>query len=303
MLPDQDEAEVEAFYTGLLAGPIDYRRRSPQGAAIAISTSICSAASSTAGEDGEVLQLDVFEVAAAVEMDAASIAGDNERRFAPTIKNVVSTDAFGDITEGRISVTSSNSCPALPSTTFRPNAARSPSAACPPTTPRSRSTGNRIASANSSSAGRTFELEQISINNAGRVEVLEVAARRRLRPTPSAARSIWCPAASFDQAKPSFSSRAFVSRTCDEALEANRGPANEACRVRSSPASISFTAYPVSKIRRTPSRVLESNIYYPQHRTGAQLVRRTPPPLSVPPPARPTLTSAATRVQDGPKTI
>jgi len=48
-----------------------------------------------------VIKLDAFKVAAGIEMEASALAI-NEQRFSPSIKNVVSTDAFGDITEGNL---------------------------------------------------------------------------------------------------------------------------------------------------------------------------------------------------------
>jgi hypothetical protein len=91
-------AKVNAFYTGLSNQSITVAVSA--GAAVNLDINL-STKSSSANKDGDVLKLDAFKVAAAVEMDAASIAI-NEQRFSPTIKNVVSTDAFGDITEGNL---------------------------------------------------------------------------------------------------------------------------------------------------------------------------------------------------------
>jgi hypothetical protein len=58
-----------------------------------------SLAGARPGADGAVVQLDAFRVATSREMDAAAFAI-NEQRFASAIKNVVSTDEFGNVAEG-----------------------------------------------------------------------------------------------------------------------------------------------------------------------------------------------------------
>jgi outer membrane receptor for ferrienterochelin and colicin len=212
-------AKVNAFYTGLSNQSITVAVSA--GAAVNLDINL-STKSSTASKDGDVLKLDAFKVAAAVEMDAASIAI-NEQRFSPTIKNVVSTDAFGDITEGNLG----DFVKFLPGVTIdyvspdaRTISVRGVPANYTPVT----LNGNRIASANSSNAGRTFELEQISINNAGRIEVLKSRSPETAADALGGAINL-VPRSSFDQAKPSFSYRAFVSVNGDEKdFNKSRGP-------------------------------------------------------------------------------
>lgn len=53
------------------------------------------------GQDGETMKLDAFVVATNRETDAQAIAT-NEQRFAPNMKNVLSTDALGDVLGGSV---------------------------------------------------------------------------------------------------------------------------------------------------------------------------------------------------------
>jgi TonB-dependent receptor len=288
------EAKVKAFYTGLSAQSITVAVNA--GTATNLDINL-SATSSTASKDGEVLQLDVFKVAAAVEMDAASIAV-NEQRFAPTIKNVVSTDAFGDITEGNLG----DFVKFLPGVTIdyvspdaRTISVRGVPANYTPVT----LNGNRIASANSSSAGRTFELEQISINNAGRIEVLKSRSPETAADALGGAINL-VPRSSFDQAKPSFSYRAFVSANGDEKdFKKTRGPTNEASG-KIKPGFDFVYINPVSKNFGYTLAVLESNIYYPQHRTNPNWAPNATAAIGTSAsPTNPYLRSY--QVQDGPK--
>ena len=188
-------AKVKIFFTGLADQSLTATVAAGQTTTLDVSLS----SSATAANKGEVLMLDAFKVASKIEMEAAAIAI-NEQRFSPTVKNVVSTDAFGDITEGNLG----DFVKFLPGVTIdyvspdaRTISVRGVPANYTPVT----LNGNRIASANSSTAGRTFELEQISINNAGRIDSSS-HARPRPRPTPSAARSISCRAAHLSRPSP-----------------------------------------------------------------------------------------------------
>ena len=155
-------ARVRVFYTGLAEASLSVQVAAGQTATLDV----------TLGGDarsGEDLKLDVFTVAAKREMDAAAVAI-NEQRFAGGIKNVVNTDAFGDIAEGNIG----DFVKFLPGVTIdyvspdaRTVSVRGVAANYTPIT----IDGAPMASANSSSAGRTQELEQVSLNKIGRAHV------------------------------------------------------------------------------------------------------------------------------------
>lgn len=118
--------------------------------------------------DGTV-RLDTFTVAATRDMAASDVAV-NEQRFARGIKSVVSTESFGDIAEGNVG----EFVKFLPGVNVNRdgNDGRSisiggvPASSTPITID-----GNAVASAASSAATRTVELEQIAINNMSRVEI------------------------------------------------------------------------------------------------------------------------------------
>src|SRR5207253_1297678 len=130
----------------------------PAGQTATLDITLSSEAAASA-KDGKIYKLDAYKVAAEVEMEAAAIAI-NEQRFSATVKNVVSTDAFGDITEGNLG----DFVKFLPGVTIdyvSPDARTISIRGVPANYTPVTLNGNRIASANSSAAGRTFELEQI----------------------------------------------------------------------------------------------------------------------------------------------
>ncbi len=122
--------------------------------------------------DDDTVMLDTFTVSSGRETDIASIAV-NEQRFAPNIKTVIETDAFGDIAEGNVG----EFLKFLPGVTVdyvaadvRTVSVRGLAAAFTTVS----IDGFRMASAASGSATRAFEFEQVSINNTSRVEVTKV---------------------------------------------------------------------------------------------------------------------------------
>jgi iron complex outermembrane receptor protein len=92
-------AKLEVFFTGLARR--DYTLEVPAGGRVQqnVVLSRANATSEITGE--EVIQLDPFTVAAEREFNAAAIAI-NEQRFAGNKREVVSTDAFGEISQGNI---------------------------------------------------------------------------------------------------------------------------------------------------------------------------------------------------------
>ncbi len=159
------------------------------------------------GKPGEVVQLDQFVVATTKQMDGAAIAI-NEQRFASSIKSVVSADEFGTVVEGNVG----DFLKFLPGITIDTGGgdARTismngvPSNYVPVTIG-----GFALASAQSSGTGRTVELEQVSVNNIARFEVLH-------SPTPESpgaalAGSVnMVPRSAFERARPVFSGSVFL---------------------------------------------------------------------------------------------
>ena len=169
-LPDVPAGAVtlQVFYTGLEQQTVTVNVQA--GQTVQQDFRLASARFTQEVKDN-VIQLDQYVVAAARETNASAIAV-SEQRFAPNIKNVVASDAFGDVTEGNVG----EFVKYLPGVTVDYNAAdvrwisvRGLS--------REFTTisvdGARVASAASGSSNRFVELEQLSINNAARVEVVK----------------------------------------------------------------------------------------------------------------------------------
>lgn len=122
--------------------------------------------------DDKTVQLDTFVVAANREFEGNAIAT-NEQRYAKGLKVVMAADAFGDVTEGNVGeflkflpgVTVDYVAADVRTVSVRGFAASFTNVYLD---------GMPITSSNSGAAGRQFEFEQVSINNAARVEVLKV---------------------------------------------------------------------------------------------------------------------------------
>lgn len=160
---------LEVYYTGL--DPQQIAVTVPLGATVTKDVSLTNAA--LQGAKNSTVRLDPFTVAATKETDSSSIAI-NDQRFAPNIKNVVSTDSYGEVMGGNIG----EFLKFVPGVdtgggAFEPGSisVRGFSAAMTQVT-------NDGAPMANSGGDRAFTLEQISINNISRVEVTKV-------PTPA----------------------------------------------------------------------------------------------------------------------
>lgn len=177
------------------------------------------------GED-KTITLDPFTVAASREFEGNAIAT-NEQRYAPNVKVVMAADAFGDVTEGNAGeflkylpgVTVDYVAADVRTVSVRGFAANFTNVYLD---------GMRTTSSASGAASRIFEFEQVSINNASRVEVVKV-------PTPD------IPADSlggsvnlvsknaFEQKGASFNYRTYVSFNSEETspFKKTPGPADK----------------------------------------------------------------------------
>jgi TonB-dependent receptor len=86
---------LEIFYTGLKTAELPLT-------AVAGTTTERDVVLAASSQPADVVKLDAFKVSTSREMSAAALAI-NEQRFAPNVKNVVSTDEFGNVGEGNIS--------------------------------------------------------------------------------------------------------------------------------------------------------------------------------------------------------
>lgn len=169
--------------------------------------------------EGDPVQLDQFVVASSRETDAAAIAV-HEQRISTNIKNVVAADAFGDVAEGNVG----EFIKLLPGVTIEYGAGDAfamtlrgmPSSFTPVTMD-----GMSIASA---SAGRQFAFDQVSINNAARIEVIKTPIPSMPANSISGSLNMVSKRA-FDRSRPQFNYRAFFSFTDeDNSLGKTPGP-------------------------------------------------------------------------------
>ncbi|MBI4622183.1 MAG: TonB-dependent receptor plug domain-containing protein [Verrucomicrobia bacterium] len=212
---------VKVFYTGLAV-----QSANVSVAAGGAAVQDFSLASSGDTRSGEIFKLDEFVVAGTRETNASNIAI-NEQRFAANIKNVVSSDAFGDVTEGNVG----EFVKYLPGITVDYVAADVRTISVrgfADNFTNVTSDGARMASSASGSTIRTFELEQVSINNVSRVEVTKV-------PTPDqAADSLggsvnMVSRSAFESSRTQFRYRLYTSFNSEDyqVFKKTPGPGNE----------------------------------------------------------------------------
>jgi iron complex outermembrane receptor protein len=168
------EVTLNFSYTGLETQSI--KVNVVAGQEVAQDVSLASARVTQALRDDQPITLDAFTVTSERETNAANIAA-NEQRYSANLKNVVSSDAFGDVTEGNVGefmkflpgVSVDYVAADVRTMSVRGFADNFTSISM---------NGARVASASSGASSRSFEFEQVSINNIARVEVSKA-------PTPS----------------------------------------------------------------------------------------------------------------------
>ncbi len=196
-------ARVTAFYTGL----------PPQTAAVTVAVGQIVRLDVTLGAadknaDGTVVQLDAFRVVTSREMEGSALAI-NEQRFASSIKNVVSTDEYGNVAEGN----AAEFIKFMPGVTidYTGGNARDisingvPSAYVPVMVD-----GFSVATAaTGGTATRAVQADMISINNLSRIEV-------SYSPTPESQGSALAgavnmvPRSAFERSRPSFNASVYL---------------------------------------------------------------------------------------------
>ncbi len=193
---------VTAFYTGL--PPQTRAVIVPAGRSVPHDITLSSA---DAKPDGAIVKLDEFRVVTSREMEASALAI-NEQRFASNIKNVLSTDEFGNVAEGN----AAEFLKFLPGITidYTGGNARDisingvPADNVPVTLD-----GFSIASAPGNATGRSVASDMISINNLSRIEV-------SYSPTPESQGSALAgsvnmvPRSSFERVKPLLNASVYV---------------------------------------------------------------------------------------------
>lgn len=215
------EATVQVFYTGF----------PEKGATVTV------VAGETAEQDFQfgsapdaegVVTLDTFTVTSSREIDPLALAV-NEQRFSPNLKSVISTEQFGTVIEGNVGEFAKY-LPGVNVDYVDADARTLSVRGLPPSTLAITVDGNRMASASSSTASRTFELEQVSLNNLSRLEITKV-------PTPDMGADALGGAvnlvsrSAFERSRPEFRYRAFTSINSEAfTLDKTPGPFREPTR-------------------------------------------------------------------------
>jgi len=196
-------ARVAVFYTGL--PPQLTAVTVPAGQIARLDLTLGAAERNT---DGSVVKLDEFHVVTSREMEGSALAI-NEQRFASSIKNVVSTDEYGNVAEGNVA----EFIKFMPGVTidYTGGNARDisingvPSAYVPVMVD-----GFSVATAaTGGTTSRAVQSDMISINNLSRIEV-------NYSPTPESQGSALAgsvnmvPRSAFERSRPSFNASVYL---------------------------------------------------------------------------------------------
>ncbi len=204
---------IEAFYSGLdpVQATVELRAGETAQRDINLNNRDRYGAAATSAAAGPV-KLDAFVASASKVTEGESLAT-NEQRFAKNIKNVVATDAFGDVTEGNVA----EFMKFMPGVTIEYSDA-SPNAVAvrgfDPNMTAVTSDGAQLANASGSAANRSFLFTQVSINNISRIEVTKV-------PTPAnpadgiSGTVNMVSKSSFERSRMAFNYRVFLNASSD----------------------------------------------------------------------------------------
>ncbi|WP_414664462.1 TonB-dependent receptor domain-containing protein [Horticoccus sp. 23ND18S-11] len=201
-------ATLEAFYSGL--DPLQTTVTVSAGQTIERELNLTNRA--LYGDKSGVVKLDPF-VASMSKLTEGEALATNEQRFAANIKNVVATDAFGDVIEGNvaefmrflpgITVDYSDVMPLGVSVRgFDPNMTNITS------------DGASLANASRNAASRQFDFMQVSINNISRIEVTKVPTPAN--PASGISGSVnMVSKSAFERSRAQLNYRVFISASSD----------------------------------------------------------------------------------------
>ncbi|HEY0945766.1 MAG TPA: TonB-dependent receptor [Opitutaceae bacterium] len=205
------EKNLQVFYTGLAAQTLTVVV--PAGGVVRQNVELARTGRT---EDGTV-QLDEFVVATQREYNAHAIAI-NEQRFSANLKNVVSTDAFGEINQGNIG----ELLKYVPGVTLELKDGNNPSGIQVRgfTSNYTNVTldGGQLASAalaNTQAHTRQFVLEQANINNLSRIEVYKLPLPEHSANTLGGSVNLVSKSA-FEYARPELRFSAYLSANSKE---------------------------------------------------------------------------------------
>ena len=216
---------------------------------------------------GDVVKLDEFVVSETRETNAAAIAT-TEQRYAPNMKSVVSSDAFGDVNEGNVG----EFLKYLPGITVDYVAADVRTISVGGFASNFTGVnvnGNRMASAVSGNTDRVFELEQVSINNIARAEVTRVPTADQPMDTLGGSVNLISKSA-FEQSQPSLQYKTNVNipnENRDDLFRATPGPGNKKTYKNLPGFELTYTN-PISDHLGVVLTAISSNQFNEQHRSG-----------------------------------
>ncbi|MBM3852755.1 MAG: TonB-dependent receptor [Verrucomicrobia bacterium] len=161
---------------------------------------------------GGIVKLDPF-VASSSRLTEGEALATNEQRFARNIKNIVATDAFGEVTEGNVA----EFMKFMPGVTIEYSDA-SPNAVAvrgfDPNMTAVAADGAQLANASGSAANRAFLFTQVSINNVSRIEVTKVPTPANPADGISGTVNMVSKSA-FERSRMAFNYRAFFNASSD----------------------------------------------------------------------------------------
>ena len=215
---------IRVFFTGL---PPHFSTRSVAPGQTLVHDISLGGVSSAAERAESVVKLANFVVATSREMTASAIAI-NEQRFAPNIKNVLSTDEFGFLAEGN----AADFLKFLPGVTidYTGGNARDvsingvPSAYVPISLDGFNLASSGVAGGN---MGRAVAMDMVSVNNLARIEV-EYSPTPESQGAALAGTINMVPRSAFERSRPVFNGSAyFMARSNARGFRATPGPRNK----------------------------------------------------------------------------
>ena len=219
------QATLDVFYTGLAAQKLIVT----VPVSGSVDQDIALREVGAMPKEGEAVVMSQFVVQSQRETDAAAIAI-NEQRFAPNRKDVISTDAFGDINQGNIG----EFVKFIPGISLDVKDGNSPSGIMirgfDPNYTNVTMDGGMLAStqiANTQTSSRGFLLEQANINNLSRIEVTKL-------PTPDMSANLlggavnFVSKSAFERSREQLTFNAFLSgNSNDLSLKESPGPGRD----------------------------------------------------------------------------
>ncbi|HUR57509.1 MAG TPA: TonB-dependent receptor [Opitutaceae bacterium] len=201
-------ATIEAFYSGLDLQLVTVNVAAGQS----VERDINLTNKTLYGDKSGTVKLDPFVLTSSKLTEGEALAT-NEQRFAANIKNVVATDAYGDVTEGNVAEFMKN----LPGITIDYSDVMPLAVSVrgfDPNMTNVTSDGASLANASRNATSRQFDFMQVSINNISRIEVTKVPTPAN--PASGISGSVnMVSKSAFERSRAQLNYRAFVSASSD----------------------------------------------------------------------------------------